>query len=248
MKGYAFFDFDNTIIYGDAGPLLGMHLFHRRRERLEEGPLRRVRKTALWTRATPYLAWMVVQAGLYKLRARRRSSIVRSAYRGFRGVPVAAMERVLDGFVADQIAPRIHPDVRREMESHAAAGRTNVIITTGMERLVERVLPFLPPETLLIGCELEIKDGRFTGRVLRGPLYGLDKANIMRAMCRGAGVELSDCHAYTDHHSDHHMLEAVGHGVCINPAARLRQAANANGWRVLDLPDPREGKEKGRGA
>lgn len=248
MKGYAFFDFDNTIIEGDAGPLLGIHLFQRRQGRIDKnakGPLKTVAKTALWTRVTPYLAWMAVQAAMYKVRARRRSSVVQSAYKGFRGLPVAVLDEVLDGFVADEIAPRIHPRIRSEMEAHVAAERTCVIITTGMEKLVARVMPFLPAGTLLIGCELEERDGRYTGRVRQGPLYGQDKANIMRAMCRAAKVDLAECHAYSDHYSDHQMLDVVGHAVCVNPAARLRALAASKKWRVLDLPDPRQKPRKG---
>lgn len=239
---YAFFDFDNTIIHGDAGPLLGVHLFKRRKARIEDrphGPTRAVRKTAMWSRVFPYLAWMGVQTGLYKARAVRRSTFVRSAFKGFKGVPVATMEAVLDDFVATEVAPRIYPEVIAEMEAHAAAGRTNVIITTGMDLLVSKVLPYLPEGTQLIGCQLEQKDGRLTGRIERGPLYGQDKANIIHAMCRAAGVLQADCYGYTDHYSDHQMLLAVGHGTCINPAPRLAGMARVHGWRVLELKDPR---------
>ena len=239
---YAFLDFDNTIIHGDAGPQLGVHLFRRRKARIEDrphGPTRAARKTAMWTRIAPFLMWMGVQSSLYKARAVRRSTVVRSAYKGFKGVPVATMDAVLDEFVDDEVVPRIYPEVLAEMQAHADAGRTNVIITTGMERLVRRVLPHLPAGTQVIGCELEERDGRFTGRVVRGPLYGQDKANIIHAMCRAAGVAEADCHGYTDHYSDHQMLMAVGYGTCINPAPRLKAMAKEHGWRVLEPKDPR---------
>ena len=242
MKGVAFFDFDNTVIHGDAGPLLGVHLFQRRRDRIQQrnhGAARTAKKTALWSRVVPYLAWMGVQSALYKARAVRRSTIVRSAYKGFKGLPVSIMEDALDGFVASEVVPRIYPKILAEMEAHAAAGRTCVIITTGMERLVARCLPYLPKGTRLIGCELEQHDGRLTGRVVQGPLYGADKANIIAAYCEAAGVDPAACHAYSDHYSDHQMLDTVGHAVCVNPARRLRHMAAAKGWRVLDLDDPR---------
>lgn len=239
---YAFFDFDNTVIHGDAGPLLGVHLFKRRKARIEDrphGPGRAVRKTAFWSQVAPFIAWMGVQSALYKARAVRRSTVVRSAYKGFKGVPVAVMDAVLDEFVDDEVVGRIYPEVLAEMEAHAAAGRTNVIITTGMERLVRRVLPHLPEGTQVIGCQLEERDGRFTGRVEDGPLYGQDKANIILAMCKARGVSPADCYGVTDHYSDHQMLQAVGHGLCINPAARLTKLAQAEGWRILRPKDPR---------
>ena len=237
---FAFFDFDNTIIHGDAGPLLGIHMFKRHQGRIDDrsaGAAKTLRKMATWTRVTPYLSWMAVQAVLYKARARRRSSIVRSAFKGWKGVPVDLLERTLDGFVDEEIAPRIFPEIRKEMEAHAAAGRTCVIVTTGMERLVARALPYLPAGTQLIGCRLEERDGRFTGAV-QGPLYGADKANIITAYCRAADVDPADCWAYSDHYSDHQMLQAVGHGVCVNPASRLEAMAKTQGWQVLRPADP----------
>ncbi|MGB1586299.1 MAG: HAD family hydrolase [Thermoplasmatota archaeon] len=239
---YAFFDFDNTIIHGDAGPLLGVHMFQRRKARIEDrphGPVRAVRKTAMWSQVGPFLAWMGVQSALYKARAVRRSTVVRSAYKGFKGVPVAVMDAVLDDFVASEVAPRIYPEVVAEMEQHAAQGRTNVIITTGMERLVRRVLPFLPEGTQVIGCQLEEHEGRFTGRVEDGPLYGQDKANIILAMCKATGTNPKQCYGYTDHFSDHQMLDAVGHGICINPAPRLTRMATQRNWRIMRPEDPR---------
>lgn len=238
---YAFFDFDNTIIHGDAGPLLGVHLFKHRKARIERrrhGPLRAARKTLMWSQVVPFLAWMGVQAALYKARAVRRSTVVRSAYKGFRGVPVAMLDGAIEAFVDDEVAPRIYPEVLAEMQEHAKEGRTNVIITTGMERLVRRVLPHLPAGTKVIGCQLEEKNGRLTGRIVRGPLYGQDKANIMLAMCDAKGIDPQTCYGYTDHYSDYQMLEAVGFGTCINPADRLRRMANQRGWRVLDLKKP----------
>ena len=240
---FAFLDFDNTIIHGDAGPLLGVRLFKRRKARIEQrsrGPIRAARKTMLWAYVAPYLAWMAVQSALYQARAVRRSTVVRNAYKGFRGAPVPAFEQLLDEVVDNEVVPRIYPEVLAEMEAHAAAGRTNVVITTGMQHLVERVLPSLPAGTQVVGCELEERNGRLTGRVVRGPLYGQHKADIVLEMCADAGVDPGTCHAYTDHYSDHQMLDAVGHGVCINPATRLAKMAEAKGLRIMRPKDPRQ--------
>lgn len=240
---FAFYDFDKTLLHGDAGPLFGYHLFDRRRHRIQEKHGARTataRKALMWTRIMPYLAWMGVQSALYKVRAVRRSTIVRSAYKGLKGVPVAVLEAELEHFVERELRPRFYPEMRQDMQAHFDAGRTCVIITTGMQRLVERCLPFLPDGTRVLGCRLEERDGRLTGRVEQGPLYGADKANIIMAYCTAAGVDPKDCFAYSDHYSDHQMLEVVGHGACINPAPRLAKMAQKEGWSILRLEDPRK--------
>lgn len=227
--GIAFFDFDHTLIHGDAGPLFGRHLYlHHRRS------LGRLRS---WARYAPFVAWMTIQAALYRVGAVRRSRIVRSAYKGLRGVPAALFRDEMDRFVDAAIPQRIYPRMVEEMRAHAAAGRRCVVVTTGIEELVGRTLRHFPPGVDLLGCKLLERDGRLTGRV-RGPLYGVDKANIVTAYARASGAALADCHAYSDHWSDKHMLEVVGHPVAVNPRGRLERAALRRGWRVLRLDPP----------
>lgn len=235
--GVAFFDFDNTLIHGDAGPLFGRSLLEARlHERRWPGRAR------LRARYAPYIAWMALQALLYRVRARRRSSLVRSAYRGLKGVPVADFDPLLEAFVDREIPGRVYPEMRAEVERHLAAGRRCVVVTTGMEPLVRRALRHLPPGVEVIGCRMLHERGRLTGRVV-GPLFGVDKANILDAYCRALGVDPRDCWAYSDHLSDRHMLEAVGHGVAVNPKGRFRRLALRSGWAILEpRPPPADGK------
>lgn len=226
----AFFDFDNTLIDGDAGPLFGWYLFSWRRHELAGHPWRRF---WLWTRYVPYIAGMGVQAAFYKLGAVRRSTLVRASYKGLRGADAKSFYGLMDDFAAEAIVPRIYPQMRDEIRAHLDAGRPCVVVTTGMEGLVRHVLDRMDPRIDLIGCRMRERNGRLTGRV-DGPLFGLDKANIIHAYARARGVELRECHAYSDHWSDKHMLECVGHPVAVNPRGRLRREAKRLKWRVLE--------------
>ncbi|MCA1819966.1 MAG: HAD hydrolase family protein, partial [Halobacteriales archaeon] len=89
----------------------------------------------------------------------------------------------------------------------------------------------------LIGCRLREREGRLTGRVV-GPLFGVDKANILDAYARALGVPSQECWAYSDHWSDKHMLEAVGHPVAVNPRPRLARLARKSGWTILRALPP----------
>ncbi len=241
--GYAFFDFDNTILHGDAGPLFGKHLLREESQRLRQrrpGPKRAVQRARFWTGVLTFGAWMSAQSALYKLRAVRRSTIVRSAYRGLKNVPAEWFMGQMGDFAESNLKPRFYPEVLQEMQEHEAAGRTCVIVTTGMEVLVEHCLKWLPENTQLIGCSLEIDGDRITGNVTQGPLYGQDKANIILAYCKATGVDPADCWAYTDHYSDYQMLEAVGTAVCVNPRTRLMRMAKTRNWRILSCQDPTE--------
>ncbi|MFA5944885.1 MAG: HAD-IB family phosphatase [Candidatus Thermoplasmatota archaeon] len=230
--GVAFFDFDNTLIHGDAGPLFGRSLFSAQLH--AHGLWGRVKLRA---RYAPYIASMGLQAGLYKLKARRRSSLVRSAYRGLKGVETAELDPLMAAFVDREISDLVFPEMREIVIQHQAAGRRCVIITTGMEGLIGRAARHIAPGIEVIGCHLLDRKGKLTGKVV-GPLFGVDKANIIGAYCRALGVDPKACWAYSDHMSDKHMLEAVGHGVAVNPKGTFRKLAKQNRWDILDLPVP----------
>lgn len=233
---FAFFDFDNTLIAGDAGPLFGRYLLAWRRLQLRatKSGIRRI--LSIWwlnLRLTPYFIWMAVQVALYKLGARRRSAVIRSAYRGLRGVPVETFEGLLDEFVAEVIPARVYPSMVEEIVRHQQAGRRVVVVTTGLEKLISRCLRHFPPGVELIGCRMQEKRGKLTGRVV-GPLFGVDKANIILAFCRATHTQAHEAWAYSDHWSDKHMLEVVGNPVVVNPRGTLRRHAAKMGWHVLE--------------
>lgn len=225
----AFFDFDHTLIDADAGPLFGWYLFKERRHGLVGHPWRRMR---MWIRYVPFFTWMGVQGALYALHAVRRSTIVRGAYRGLKGVSVSEFTGLLQNYADEALVPRIYPSMRRVIQEHLAAGRQCMVITTGMDVLIRPVLDAIDPRIGLIGCRLHAKDGRLTGDV-DGPLFGKDKANILHAVCRALDVETSECWAYSDHYSDKDMLEAVGHGVVVNGRGRFVRLARKRGWQLL---------------
>lgn len=239
--GLAFFDFDNTLIHGDAGPLFGTYLVQDRYRAIKDQKGRREAdrdRRRLLARYLPFIAWMGAQAALYKARAVRRSRLVRSAYKALRGLPAESFYGLMDEFVDQEIPDRIYPVMRETIDEHQKAGRACVVVTTGIEALVVRALRLFPAGVEVIGCQLEETDGRLTGAV-EGPLYGADKANILTAYAKASDVDLADCYAYSDHYSDYHMLDAVGHPVCVNPRGRLARMADDRGWEVLRLPDPR---------
>lgn len=234
-SGIAFFDFDNTVIHGDIGPLFGDHIVDHRYDRIraERGRRAALRdRVRILARYTPYLLSLGLQVGLYKTRALRRSSLVRTAYKSLKGIPAQDYYGLMQEFVDHEIPDRVYPEIRQAMQEHLAADCQVVIVTTGIEELVRRCLPHLPDGVEVIGCRLREKNGILTGKV-DGPLYGADKANIVKAYCKAAGVDPQDCWAYTDHYSDFHMLDAVGHGVCVNPRKRLTQMAEEKEWTVL---------------
>jgi phosphoserine phosphatase len=65
-------------------------------------------------------------------------------------------------------------------------------------------------------------------------LHGEGKAVAVRAIAEREGLDLERCSAYSDSSNDLPMLELVGNPCAVNPDAKLRAHAKANGWRIRD--------------
>ena len=141
---------------------------------------------------------------------------------------------------------RVGSALRRQaiplVEAHRQRGHVTGLVTSACEAVACPVAKKLGVDAL-VATRLVERDGVCTGeRILPEP-YGAGKRFLAEAFCAEHGVSATDSFAYSDHHSDMPLLEAVGHPVAVNPTRRLRGVAGLRGWSVLDLdqatlPDP----------
>jgi phosphoserine phosphatase len=78
-----------------------------------------------------------------------------------------------------------------------------------------------------------VVNGRYTGRPEGVFTYREGKAEAMRELAAGEGLDLAASYAYSDSESDLPMLRAVGHPVAVNPDAELLRVAREQGWEVM---------------
>jgi len=57
----------------------------------------------------------------------------------------------------------------------------------------------------------------------------------VRGVAEREGLDLAECTAYSDSHTDLPFLEAVGRPVAVNPDRELRRVARERGWPVLEF-------------
>ena len=68
----------------------------------------------------------------------------------------------------------------------------------------------------------------------------MEKAAAVEALAREHRLDLQRCSAYSDSANDIPLLSLVGDPCAVNPDARLRGHAQANGWRVEDFRTKRK--------
>src|SRR6266480_4351783 len=160
---------------------------------------------------------------------RDRGDFLRTFFRRYEGASVEGVQRLIDGHVAEFMLQKASPAGVRRIREHRAAGHRTVMITAAAEPFVR---PFAPLFDVLIGAELEERDGRYTGFMSQPPLVGEARAAWLRRYAQQKGVDLRHSYAYADSYSDLPLLRAVGNPVAVSPDSSLYRFARRRRWPI----------------
>jgi HAD superfamily hydrolase (TIGR01490 family) len=128
-----------------------------------------------------------------------------------------------------------HPEVRRALAAHAAAGEALLLVSGSFFACLDPIAE----ETGALrayGTRPVIRRGQLTGEVLV-PVIGATKGRVAHAAATVLGASLAASTAYGDHISDLDLLSAVGYPVVVGDDPALTAHADRAGWRRLPLGD-----------
>lgn len=131
----------------------------------------------------------------------------------------------------DRLGPAIYPEARALVAAHRRKGHTLAIVSAATPYQAAPVARDLRIPNLLC-TRLEVKDGRFTGKLVLPTCYGEGKAENGRRLAEAEGVDLTETYFYTDSDEDLPLLEIVGKPRPLNPNRRLKDIALRRGWPV----------------
>ncbi len=212
LKRAAFFDMDRTLLRVNTGRLYVRWRFRRR-----EAGFRDVARAARWM-------------AQYALGVIDPEEISRGAVATLRGIEEARFQRDMEQWWCTEVRGEISEDARREVTTRRAEGFEPVILTASTKYATRPLARELEIEHVLCS-ELEVAEGRFTGRCAR-LCYGRGKVAVAEHWAARHGVDLGQSLFYTDSVSDLPMLERVGQPRVVNPDPRLRWHALWRGWPV----------------
>ena len=226
----AFFDVDNTVMQGAS-------IFH-----LARGLHKREFFTtrdilgAAWKQAYFRVVGVEDPAHVADARASALSFIA--------GHTVAELEELGEEIFDENMAHRIWPGTRALAQLHLDQGQRVWLVTAApieIATIIARRLGL----TGALGTVAEHVDGIYTGQLVGEMLHGSAKAVAITELAERFGLDLARCSAYSDSFNDLPMLDAVGDPCAINPDARLREHARAQGWRIRDYRTGRKAARLG---
>lgn len=215
IKIAAFFDFDNTLLADDSAKIGVKYLVKKKEISLRK---------ALWL-------WLLSR--LYArdlLTVQQMCDATITLYRGKR------LERFIAGstdFYVNELKPRLAPRILDRLEEHRRQGHVLVLLSASLDYVLHDAFKDLRFDHLLCSRLEENAEGVLTGRI-DGPLCASEtKARYAQRLADEMGIDLSQSHAYGDHHSDIPILSLVGNPVAVAPTKALRAHAEERSWPII---------------
>lgn len=151
----------------------------------------------------------------------------------FAGHSVDEMVRLAEQIFDEKIRDRVYRGTNELAELHIQAGQEVWLVTAAPVQLAQVIAKRIGL-TGALGTVAEVKDGKFTGRLVGDILHGPGKKHAVAALAASSGLDLQRCTAYSDSANDIPMLSMVGTAVAINPDRKLRRYAKKMGWTLYD--------------
>ena len=232
----AFFDVDNTLIQGSSLVEFAFGLARRRYFQLSE--------------ILP-IAWKQLKFRVSGSENAKDVAVGRAQALEFvKGRSVDELVDLCEEIVDASLARRAYPGTTQLAEMHLAAGQQVWLVTATPVQLAQ-VLARRFGFTGALGTVAEVKDGKFTGRLVGDILHGPGKKHAVAALATIEGLDLSRCTAYSDSANDVPMLSMVGTAVAINPCAAPSAPMVCRRWPPPPFPmaagATTGGSERGRG-
>lgn len=210
----ACFDYDGTLISGYSAAAFYRH----RILKLQLGPVELVRTLLHSARGITseeeFAAFLELSLSAWK------------------GRTADEMRGLGDRLFKHEIAGRLHPETWRLVQAHHARGHTVVVASSATFFQVQPMAEELGAAHTLC-TELELDDGRITGRTTGHPMWAAGKADAVLRLAAEEDLDLDASFAYSNGHEDVGFLDAVGHPVCVEPDDALTRVAADRGWPVL---------------
>jgi alcohol-forming fatty acyl-CoA reductase len=167
--------------------------------------------------------------GYLQIDRRDRGDFLRTFFRRFEGASVAGIDRLVQQHVGEFMLQKASAAAIRRVREHRAAGHRTILITAAAEPFIR---PLAPLFDIVIGAELQVRDGRYTGFMSAPPLVGEARAAWLKRHAMQEGIDLKHSYAYADSYSDLPLLRAVGNPVAVSPDASLYRFARRRRWPV----------------
>lgn len=213
----AIFDLDNTLLAGDSDYLWGQFLVQR--ELVDAEAYERANREF----------YAQYKAGTLDIQAFLRFSL-----KPLTEHPAETLHRLRTEFVEQMIRPLVTGASRSLVANHQRSGHRTLILTA-TNRFITAPIAELFGVDALLATTPEIRDGRYTGRVIDTPTFREGKIMALDGWLAEQNQAVTETWFYSDSLNDLPLLEKVDRPFAVDPDEVLQAEAEARDWPILSL-------------
>ena len=214
MKNYiAFFDLDHTILNTSSGKLFIKHSF--------ENNLISLREMLLG-----FFIGMVHKLGIYE-----SEKIIKKWVMKYCGISEKGIIDYTNLWFNEAVIKHLRKSAIEEIKYHNSNGGKTVLLSASTPYICNPVKDYLDMDDVICS-QLEVVDGKFTGRIIGRYCYKEEKLKRAIKFCDKHEVSIKQAYYYADSFADVPVLEYVAKPICISPDRRLRRMAKKRGWEI----------------
>ncbi|NLD99959.1 MAG: HAD-IB family hydrolase [Fibrobacter sp.] len=147
---------------------------------------------------------------------------------------VTVLNDIARHYFEPRIDTMVFPEMRKVIEHHRRAGDLLLLLTGTLDLIAACFVRYLKFDGYR-AATLEIKDGKYTGKLIGILPYGIGKLEVLSSMKRQFHFDRDLTYYYANVYSDRYVMNAVENPVAVNPDRKLRLYAKRIGWKVLDV-------------
>ncbi len=149
-----------------------------------------------------------------------------------RDIPERTIADLCSEVFREVLFPSVYKDAIDEIEFHKSKNAKLVILSSALTNVCREMATNLNIDDIICS-ELEVYNGKMTGRPVGHLCFGEEKAVRLKEYCERNNSLRSEAWYYGDSISDLPAMEAVGKAVCINPDKKLKKTAVERDWEIL---------------
>ena len=154
-----------------------------------------------------------------------------------RGLTIKEFQQVSELILNKHLIPEERPEVISRLREHQSKGHA-ILLVSGMPIPSLEMLGAHYKVTGVVGTKLEVKDGRYTGRIITPPMTGHAKGQYSQEFFTSNNIEIDwkASYAYADSITDTGLFDMVGNPKAVCPDEKLLELAQSKNWEIIGKP------------
>jgi HAD superfamily hydrolase (TIGR01490 family) len=156
-----------------------------------------------------------------------------------KGMSEQEFHKLSECMFREYLLPTERTEVVVRLRDHQAKGHAVLLVSGQLSPSLEILAKHYNVDGF-VGTNVELKNGRFTRRILPPVITGAAKDVYARQYFSSNGIDVDwdASYAYADSITDTGLLGMVGYPVAVYPDAKLFALAQSRNWEIVGEPKP----------